>query len=156
MGEAYEKAMQEAITAHRSTTLEGQLLHAADSLDIGRTAGFNPAHFGFLQVSQGNEPSTHAKEVRAQLAVEADLLQRITNPLCKYRKTLDHLVEEGASKEGPMGEVFFQQKKDLENDIRQAFEKEWDMNSEQFMQKFEKVIQENPTLFPLLSTYYKG
>jgi len=88
MGINYETAIADSIDAHRGQTLEALLLNAADSLDIGRTAKFDPEQFAFLHGKPGEVPTPEAQRVREQLAKEANLLQRLTNPLCMHRNVI--------------------------------------------------------------------
>ena len=131
------------------------LLNAADSLDIGRTQEFDPDRFAFLHGKAGEVPSEKAQHIRRQLAVEADLLQRLTNPLCQYRQVMNKLVEQAVENRGPLSDMFMQQHQAIRNSIRDAFAAEWTMGAEAFMQSIEKAISDHPDMFPLLSQYYK-
>lgn len=155
MGEDYENAIRESIDSHKGQTLEAMLLNAADSLDIGRTQQFNPDQFAFLRGKDGEKPTAEAEAIRAQLAVEANLLQILTNPLCRNRNVMDKLIIEAATASGPIAEKLMRQRRELSSDIAAKFTEEWNDDSETFMQKIEKTIQENPDLFPLLSKYYR-
>lgn len=155
MGQDYEQAVRDSIDAHRGQTLEAMLLNAADSLDIGRTQEFDPDRFAFLHGKAGEVPSEKAQHIRRQLAVEADLLQRLTNPLCQYRQVMNKLVEQAVENRGPLSDMFMQQHQAIRNSIRDAFAAEWTMGAEAFMQSIEKAISDHPDMFPLLSQYYK-
>lgn len=155
MGEDYEKAVRAAIVTGGPQTTEAMLLHAADSLDYGRVGPMDLSRFGFLKAPEGESTSDSAVSMRKELAREADLLERITNPLCQYRQTLDHLTyakldalnaEDLARIDGD--------REALKDAIAKAFEKESENSSEDFMGKFEKVLSDNQGLFPLLSRYY--
>ena len=155
MGQDYEQAVKDCIDSHRGQTLEAMLLNAADSLDIGRTQEFDPSRFAFLRGKEGEQPTEKAQEIRRQLAVEADLLQRLTNPLCQNRHILDKLIEKAATSSSADANIFLQQRQDILRSIEKYFASEWNTDSETFMQNVEKFISENTELFPLLSQYYK-
>lgn len=156
MGKEYEDGVTAAITDHRGQTVEGMLLHAADSLDIGRVKDFDEKHFAFLRALEGEKPSVDAQNIRKQLAVEADLLQRISNPLCQYRSTFQHYDERIAASTPPLQDLLMEDKMHLTDEIAAAFAKEWEMDSAAFMHKMESIIQDNRDMFPLLSQYYHG
>jgi hypothetical protein len=154
MGEEYEQAVGDCIVAHGSPTLEGMLINAADSLDIGRTQSFDPDRFAFLQGRGGETPCVPAQTVRAQLAREADLLQRLTDPYVRNRPMLDALQTE-ALESGDLGMAQFAAQRDpLLRDIARAYEQQWDNSGEDFMQSVEGTIRLNRDLFPLLGKYY--
>lgn len=155
MGAAYEQAVGDSIDAHRGQTLEAMLLNAADSLDIGRTQQFDPGRFAFLHGKDGETPTTEARKIREQLAVEADLLQRLTNPLCQTRNVLDKLVMSAADAPAPIAEEFMRQQRDLRDAIARKFAEEWSVSADDFMHNIESTIMDNPQLFPLLSRYYR-
>ncbi|WP_418765894.1 DUF3626 domain-containing protein [Mailhella sp.] len=155
MGADYEQAVRDSIDAHRGQTLEAMLLNAADSLDIGRTQQFDPERFAFLHGKAGETPVDEARKIRAQLAVEADLLQRLTNPLCQSRNVLDKLVMEASTAPAPLAESYMRQRGELRDAIAQKFADEWTVNADAFMRNIEKTITDNPQLFPLLSKYYR-
>ena len=150
--------MHGSIDAHKSKTLESTLLNAADSLDIGRTAAFDPSRFAFLRGENGERIGTAAKRIRSQLAREADLLQRLTNPYCALRNAHEKLfmqrVEAANSGNMELANLYGRQREDLEADIAEVFRKDWEMSSEDYMSRFEGTIRQNPQLFPLLSKYY--
>lgn len=156
MGEAYEQAVKEAIAAHDGHTLEGALLHAADSLDIGRTKPFDPAFFTFLRGRNGEKPGPEAEAIRRQLAVEADLLQRLTDPYCQthnIREKLAQLINEERNRE--LNDTYTRQWKELQQQTTERFEKLRNIPAEDFLADMENLISENPELFPLLSRYYR-
>lgn len=155
MGADYEQAVGDSIDAHRGQTLEAMLLNAADSLDIGRTQQFDPERFAFLHGRGGEKPTSDARKIRQQLAVEADLLQRLTNPLCQSRNVLDKLVMEAGMAPAPVAESYMQQRRDLLAGVAQKFADEWTIDADTFVRNMEKTIADNPDLFPLLSRYYR-
>ena len=158
MGKEYMDEVHGSIDAHKSKTLESTLLNAADSLDIGRTAAFDPSRFAFLRGENGERIGTAAKRIRSQLAREADLLQRLTNPYCALRNAHEKLfmqrVEAANSGNMELANLYGRQREDLEADIAEVFRKDWEMSSEDYMSRFEGTIRQNPQLFPLLSKYY--
>ena len=141
-GEAYENEVADSIvgvkipaqnglperTVPISPTLEAQLLQSADSLDIGRTGDFDQRYFDFLRDKNG-KVHPDAQKIRDQLAVEANLLQRLTNPLCAHYPLLEQVTDEM---------------------IRQAN----DSDNVTFVDNFENAIREHPEMFPLLTQYY--
>ena len=155
LGATYEQAVGDSIDAHRGQTLEAMLLNAADSLDIGRTQQFDPERFAFLHGRGGEKPTAEAREIRQQLAVEADLLQRLTNPLCQARNVLDKLVMEAGTAPAPVAESYMEQRRDLLAGVAQKFADEWTIDADTFVRNMEKTIADNPDLFPLLSRYYR-
>ena len=155
MGEAYEQQVGDSIDKHKGQTVEAMLLNAADSLDIGRTAKFQPDLFAFLHGKNGEVPKSWAEETRRQLQKEADLLQRMTDPLCANRNALDRLDQDAFNASSTIQQEMFQaQKKDLTDTIALEFAKDWDVPSDAYMQRFEDTVRNNPQLFPLLSKYY--
>ena len=155
LGADYEQAVRDSIDAHRGQTLEAMLLNAADSLDIGRTQEFNPERFAFLHGKAGEKPTKSAEDIRRELAVEADRLQRLTNPLCKSRNVLDKLVQTAATAPAPLAERCMQDRRDMLDAIREDFASEWNKDADTFMRGIEKVIADHADIFPLLSKYYR-
>jgi hypothetical protein len=159
LGSDYENAIGDSIDAHRGKTLEAYLLNAADSLDIGRTAQFDPDKFAFLHGKPGEVPTSEAKRIRVQLEKEADLLQRLTNPLCMHRNILEDVNKEfsdAAINDNTQAlETLSQQKKTLLKIISDRFEAEWQVPSQEFVQGIESQIANNRDLFPILSKYYQ-
>ncbi|MGN0908393.1 MAG: hypothetical protein ACI4NA_02135, partial [Succinivibrio sp.] len=154
MGEAYENAVRSCIIAGQEPqTTEAMLLHAADSLDIGRTDDFKPSLFAFLRAPNG-DVSIKAGDVRKELAREADLLQRITNPYCQWRSALEHLTIEYSKASGTVAKRFGEQVDQLKALIKDAFHKETDIPSKKYLKGFEDTLRDNRNLFPLLSKYY--
>ncbi|MDR2789036.1 MAG: DUF3626 domain-containing protein [Candidatus Accumulibacter sp.] len=152
LGEAYQREVENSIDAHRSQTLEGLLLNAADSLDIGRTADFDPERFAFLHGRPGETPLPEAQRMRQQLAREADLLQRLTDPLCQVRPVLGHLANEAA--DSPFIDTLMEQSAQIKRDVTDAYERRWNESGEAYVQSVENAIRRNPDLFPVLNRYY--
>ena len=167
-GEAYEKEVADSIvgvkipaqnglperTVPISPTLEAQLLQSADSLDIGRTGDFDQGYFDFLRDKNGNV-HPDAQKIRDQLAVEANLLQRLTNPLCAHYPLLHKLQADAENTTGKLSEELWQQSSDLleqvtDEMLRQAN----DSDNVAFVDNYENVIREHPEMFPLLTQYY--
>jgi hypothetical protein len=153
MGDDYQKEVNLSIDAHKSQTLEGSLLNAADSLDIGRTTAFNPEHFAFLRGKPGETPSPEALRMREQLAREANLLQRLTNPKNWADPALDHLAEE-MRVDGKHTETLMAQHRELMEGVRDAYAQRWSESGEEYMHSVEDAIRMNPDMFPVLSKYY--
>lgn len=160
MGEAYENALMGQIVGHAGGTVEAMLLGAADSLDIGRTKQFDLTHFPFLAATTVAGGVTLHKDdaLRAQLAVEADVLQRLTNPLAAARGLMNELnLELAKALEGNNAvgvEHHTAQLQGLNADVRAAFAEERTTEDAAFVASIEKVIADNPGLFPLLTRYY--
>ena len=167
-GEAYENEVADSIvgvkipaqnglperTVPISPTLEAQLLQSADSLDIGRTGDFDQRYFDFLRDKNG-KVHPDAQKIRDQLAVEANLLQRLTNPLCAHYPLLHKLEADAQNTTGKLSDELWQQKSDLleqvtDEMIRQAN----DSDNVTFVDNFENAIREHPEMFPLLTQYY--
>lgn len=155
MGAEYEKAVADSITK-QSRSAEAMVFKSADSLDIGRTRMLDLSRMPFLRGNNGESISNKARILREQLAQEADLLQRLSNPLCMNRIVLDKLDEEmKLNQDVPLVlERLQQQKKDLRADITQAFEAEQQLTAEQLVAKFENIVRNNQQIFPVLSRYY--
>ncbi len=137
-------------------TTEAMLLHAADSLDAGRVPGktFDLSLFWFIRASNDEDTSIRARDMRNELGREADLLQRLTDPYCQCRKSLDHLKDENDKAAGDVKARITQEIGGMEKLIADAFGKGTEPASAQFMERFEKVLSDNQGLFPLLSKYY--
>jgi hypothetical protein len=155
LGEAYQREIGASILAHGSPTLEGMLLNAADSLDIGRTQTFDPARFAFLLGRDGETPSSAARNLREQLGREADLLQRLTDPLCLHRPVLDHLqmamLETGNDLER---EQLMGQRQTILDAAAGEYARHWGSPAGYYMDGMEDVIRLNPDLFPTFNRYY--
>lgn len=157
LGEAYEKELVNN-TTHQSNTVEGMILKAADSLDIGRTQELDLARMPFLRGKEGEQISEEAKVLRGKLAKEADLLQRLTNPMCEHRHELQELDKQllAHSTDSPLVlEPIMAKRQQLLHAIAQRFESEWELGAEQFVARIEKTIRDNPQLFPILSANYQ-
>ncbi|MCR4667306.1 MAG: DUF3626 domain-containing protein [Desulfovibrio sp.] len=155
MGEDYEQQVKDSIDAHKGQTLEAMLLNAADSLDIGRTADFDIKKFLFLLGKNGEITDREAEKIRAQLAKEADLLQRLTNPICKRRQeSMDLQIKIIEAKTNAEVDHFREQFEKLQAENAAEFEKDWEVPSDQYMQRFEDVIRNNSQMFPILSKFY--
>jgi hypothetical protein len=132
LGSAYERALRDCIEhdsvkRNNGLSLEAMLLHAADSLDIGRVVNFDPGQFPFLQGPEKRVCPGDAGQIRNQLAKEASCLQRLTYPPVA---------------EGPIRNVSLELRKELE------------LEGQELMNRIEEVISENSKYFPLLSSYY--
>ena len=157
MGQEYEQHIAGCIVhaSPKNNTVEAMIMQAADSLDIGRTKDFDPERFQFLKGKNGEVPSNEAQRLREQLAVEADLLQRMTNPYCANRNLLFKMMTDAAN--APTDEIamFFQkQSEELQQQIADEFARDFDVSSEDYLKRFEDTIRQNPKMFPLLSKYY--
>ena len=170
-GEAWENEVADSIvgveihpegrpkrTVPVSHTLEAQLLQSADSLDIGRTGEFDQYFFDFLRDKNGTV-HPEARKIRDQLADEANLLQRMTNPLCANYPTL-FLIGNEASNAMMNGEdekatVLQAKRQALDNHItNEMIAQAGNADNEAFFNGYEKVIRDNPKMFPLLTKYY--
>ncbi len=140
----------------KSPTLEAHILQSADSLDIGRVQTFDPRQFAFLQYGAKEMPENIAK-LRDQLAKEADLLQRLTNPLCANRDTRTRLDNVALMSNGQEGrQAAAQSAKLLHDGEEQLMAQAHDDNNEAFVANVESFVRDNPKLFPVLSKYYIG
>ena len=139
----------------RSPTLEAQLLNNADCLDIGRTASFDPKYFDFLRDKNGTV-TPEAQKIRDELVKEADLLQRLTNPLCANRQTLDRLSMDMMEEPNPrISDQLSEQKAQLTDAISDSFIHDAEtVGNEEYFKRFEDVIAEHRDMFPLLAKYY--
>ena len=143
------------IDVPKSSTLEAQLLNAADCLDIGRTDDFDPSYFEFLRDKNG-QISPDAQKLRDQLIEEADLLQRLTNPKCATKQAVKHIVELIFDEQDvDICQKLQKQKDDIdaENSAKLIQETET-VEDEAFFSKIEDTIRQNPSLFPLFTQYY--
>ena len=167
-GEAYENEVADSIvgvkipaqnglperTVPISPTLEAQLLQSADSLDIGRTGDFDQRYFDFLRDKNG-KVHPDAQKIRDQLAVEANLLQRLTNPLCAHYPLLHKLQSDAGATTGKLSEELWQQSSQLLEDVtNELIRQANDSDNEAFVDNYENVIREHPQMFPLLTQYY--
>ena len=158
MGPEYEQQVRDSIDRHKGKNIEAMILNSADSLDIGRvvTGAFEIDKFMFLKTDGTDQPNPEIEALRQELAREADLLQRLTNPLCANRKALDYIDQEMMDASGPYEETLSKDKEELLESIATEFASEWDIPSDDYMKNFEKTIKDNPELFPILSKYYSG
>ena len=157
MGNDYEQQVRDSIDRHKGKTVEAMVLNAADSLDIGRIGRgvFQLDVFPFLHGKDGEVPGTWADTIRKQLEKEANLLQRMTNPLCANRNVIDKLDQEAYNAPSDAaGKIYREQKEAMLRNIYDAFAGDWDVPSDAYMQRFEDTVRNNPQLFPLLSKYY--
>ncbi len=166
-GEAYENEIADSIKSVDieppgarkrsipvSPTLEAQLLQSADSLDIGRTGEFDQYYFDFLRDKNG-QVTPEAQKIRDQLAKEANLLQRLTNPLCANHATLVKLTDDAINANGPLATELSRQRDELDQQIAdELIAQAEDSDNEAFFDSFEKVVSDNPQMFPLLTKYY--
>lgn len=154
LGTDYETALARCIDSHRGKTLESMLLNSADSLDIGRVATFDLDKLEFLKGSLDDEAG---EKIRQQLANEANILQRMTNPLCSLRNSIDALHEQiltAPSEE--WSELLQTELKNIYADARQVLAAEWAQPNEAFVRDFEEALRRGKELMPLLYRYYFG
>ena len=158
MGPDYENEVKKSIDRHQGKTIESMILNSADSLDIGRvgTGLFQLDKFMFLKADGPDEPNPEIEKLRQDMAKEADLLQRLTNPLCANRTALDRFDADINDAKPPYEGILSKQKEELVGNIGKEFAAEWDISSDDYMKKYEKIIKDNPQLFPILSNYYSG
>jgi len=158
MGPEYEQQVRDSIDRHKGKNIEAMILNSADSLDIGRvaTGAFEIDKFMFLKTGNGEKPNREIEALRQELAKEADLLQRLTNPLCARRRALDLLDMQNANARGAEEKFLNEQKEGLLNDIAADFAADWEVSSDDYMKRFEDTIKNNPQMFPVLSKYYSG
>ncbi len=145
------------MTISGSKTLEGQLLNAADCLDIGRTQQFDKSYFDFLRGPNG-ELTEDAEKLRDELIKEADLLQRLTNPLCANRQKINQLQQQASDavikNNDQLAEELQTTKNEIIAQVGEAFVLEAEsISNEDYIAKFENTVKNNPQLFPLLNQY---
>ena len=137
-----------------SPTMEAQLLQSADSLDIGRLGEFDQYYFDFLRDKNG-QVSPEAQKIRDQLAVEANLLQRLTNPLCANHTTIAKLTDDAMNATGELATELQRQRDDLDRQVAdELIAQANNADNQAFFDDFESVIRNNPQMFPLLTRYY--
>ena len=157
MGSAYEGAVIAQIEGHAGRTLEALTLQAADSLDIGRTKDFSLSRFPFLRedLHVGDIVIHRDEDLRMELAKEANLLQRLTNPLVAIRDLYQELTIEAMMAES---EAETNRKNDLAKDIKKGasdhFEFQRDISNADYLRSMEDLIRNNENLFPFLHKYY--
>ncbi len=158
MGENYEQEVKDCIDKHKSKTIESMVLNSADSLDIGRVGigYFEMDKFMFLKPENAEESDKEIEALRKELAKEADLLQRLTNPLCANRQMLDKLDMQIINSTGSQSDELSKVKEDIRKGITQVFQKDLEVSSDEYMKRFEDTIKNNPQMFPVLSKYYSG
>ena len=167
-GEVYEKEIADSIVGVEinppglrkrhvpaSPTMEAQLLQSADSLDIGRTGEFDPYYFDFLRDKNGTV-SPEAQKIRDQLADEANLLQRLTNPLCANYSTLNLLTQAASNADDDESMIYYQnQRQALDANIKaEMLAQANNSDNEAFVGSYENIIRQNPKMFPLFTKYY--
>lgn len=170
-GEAWEQEVADSIvgveihpegrpkrTIPVSNTLEAQLLQSADSLDIGRTGEFDQYFFDFLRDKNGTV-HPEAQAIRDQLADEANLLQRLTNPLCAQYPVLFKIGNEASNAlmngEDEKATELQGYRDALDNQItNQMIAQAGITDNEAFINGYEDIIRDNPKMFPLLHKYY--
>ncbi len=140
-----------------NNTVEAMLLKSADSLDIGRVLEFNPEFFQFLKDKDGTVPNKEAEQIRAELAKEAELLQKMTDPLKLNKPHLDQLEKLALDAPSEQMTKFYQdQKDDVLAGITKVLELDWSLTSEQYLKRVENIIRNNPQMFPILNEFYSA
>lgn len=166
MGEEYENEIIDSITGvevtfpdgskmsvPKSETLEAHILQSADSLDIGRVKDFDPDQFAFMQFGEKNLPENISK-MRDELIKEANMLQRLTNPLCETKEEYHRLLKI-AGNGGPDAEqAEIDAQALLEKCEQKLIAEAEDGDNEAFVTRVEDAIRNNPQHFPILSKYY--
>lgn len=155
-GETYNDAVQACIADPTSPTLERRLLNAADSLDVGRTKEFELDHRFCFLIAPGApaSPQSEAQRLREQLAREADLLQRISDPLCMYRPAVDELTHAALAAAPREVEAIQGKMTALRSVISAGYAGLRELSGEEFMTYIENMIRANPKLFPVLHKHY--
>ncbi len=155
VGVPIEPPGQRKRTVPVSQTMEAQLLQSADSLDIGRTGDFDQYYFDFLRDKNGTV-SPEAQKIRDQLADEANLLQRLTNPLCANYPTLNLLTQAASDADDDESMTYYQNRRNaLDANIKaEMLAQANNSDNQAFIDGYEDVIRRNPQMFPLLTKYY--
>jgi hypothetical protein len=87
--------------------------------------------------------------------VEANLLQRLTNPLCAHYPLLHKLQSDAGAATGKLSEELWQQSSQLLEDVtNELIQQANDSDNVAFVDNYENVIREHPQMFPLLTQYY--
>lgn len=159
LGSDYEEALSNAINGNSNHTVEGMLLQSAESLETGITRDFDAERFPFM-AEGGDERGMEVDRMRDQLATEADLLQRMTSPLAMHGNAIRHLDEEilNAAQQNNQSAVDFytEQRNDLMQVVEALQERESQLSAAELVGRYEQVITNNPSLFPLLSANYNS
>jgi hypothetical protein len=113
----------------------------------------DPERFAFLHGGPGETPSPEARRMREQLAREADLLQRLTDPLCQARPALDHLAAD-AMESPHLTDTLMTQRQQIREGVADAYARRWSESGEDYLKSVEDAIRLNPDLFPVLGRYY--
>jgi hypothetical protein len=154
MGADYEQAVIDSITK-RSGTAEMMVFKSADSLDIGRTKDLDLSRMPFLRGKAGEKISQQAIEFREQLAKEANLLQRLTDPKSARREELNQILIRMSNPDSDVAMRAKDERDALLADVAAAYERDWELSADAFMKKVEDVVLNNPNLFPVLSNFYR-
>ena len=54
-----------------------------------------------------------------------------------------------------LARIYGEQREAIESAIEKKFSDDWAVSSGDYMARFEKVVRDNPQMFPLLSKYYR-
>ncbi|MGX8719338.1 MAG: hypothetical protein ACQGQP_09575, partial [Desulfovibrio sp.] len=105
---------------------------------------------------QGETPGAEAQRIRKQLAKEADLLQRLTNPLCANKEAIQRfqLLANDPDLPRQKQDEYLELQKSIIKSAGDAFRSDWEVSSEDYLARFENVVRSHPKMFPLLSKYY--
>lgn len=158
LGAAYATEIERTIVGHQSRTLEGMLLNAADSFEIGRLTDFN---FHFLPFMRGATADGHTVEIpedqalRVQLQKECQQLAVLTDPSAALGPIYKGLTSRlyAASDEETLN-IRQSQLRSFEADCRGYVEEIQDLDDATIINRTEDVIRRNPNLFPLMTEFY--
>jgi hypothetical protein len=154
MGGAYENALKACITDKTSHTAEAMIVDSADCLDISRIRQpFDMNKLRFLR-DQDGAISSEGDTLRRQLVVEAEQLQRLTDPYCARRPRLDEIQQRmQPGEEQDLLDALQQQRQEIFGVMAREYEASWEQSGEQFLASMEQVIRLNRDLFPVLTRY---
>ena len=97
-----------------------------------------------------------AQKLRNQLIHEADLLQRLTDPMCQNKALMHSLMRDMLDENlpSPLQMQLQNTVEEIQKEARDQMQKDWNVSNEEFVARFETTIRENADLFPLLNKYY--
>ena len=139
----------------RALTLEALVMQSADSLDISRTQDFRPELFPFLRdpvtLPDGRilPPDTR---VREQLAREAGVLQRLTDPAVQAQPRLTALLVEMAAADDPA--LVQAQIRAVNTTVREQLAELRQLSNEDYLARIEIELRTHAHEMPLLSRHY--
>lgn len=149
LGADWEQAFYDMVYSDTPNgSLESFVIRAADSLDLGRSGEFNTERFLFLHGTQ----ETALVKLREQLLLEADRLQRISDPTCANRRCLEARKRAVIDLTETPDEAVKKLDR-LQKRIAHYRAEERAMSNHDLMHEALRPVMELPELFPLLNRY---